>query len=278
MNPPTVTDHRVTAAFDRAAPGYDASFESLPGTRALRRRILRILRRCFRPGDRVLELNAGTGTDAIALAASGVTVHATDVSPAMIDILRKKVRDADLESRVTAEVRGFADLGALNRPPFDGLLSDFGGINCTADLGALARDCARLVSPGGLVVLVFMSRFCLWETTAFLLRGDVRSAFRRSTPGPVNADVHGTGVGIWYHSPEILLRVFAAEFTEVTRFGLSVITPPPGSVRSGRVLRPLLPLLHLLETFIGKLPLARDAGDHTLMVLRRREPPAGEGT
>src|SRR5687768_4202797 len=77
--------------FDAMAADYDRSFsDSLIGT-LMRRAVWRRLDAYFCPGDRVLELNCGTGEDAIYLGRRGVRVLATDIAPAMLDVARGKV-------------------------------------------------------------------------------------------------------------------------------------------------------------------------------------------
>ena len=45
----------------------------------------------FAPGSRVLEMNCGTGEDALWLVHRGVQVFATDVSPAMLQVAQSKL-------------------------------------------------------------------------------------------------------------------------------------------------------------------------------------------
>ena len=44
----------------------------------------------FPPGARILEINCGTGNDAVFLARSGMHVTATDISPMMIEETKRK--------------------------------------------------------------------------------------------------------------------------------------------------------------------------------------------
>ena len=52
-------------------------------------------------GARILELNAGTGTDAVELAQRGYFVHATDIAPGMLNRLPEKLEKLGLQDRVT---------------------------------------------------------------------------------------------------------------------------------------------------------------------------------
>ncbi len=63
---------------------------------------------------------------------------------------------------------------------FDGVLSNFSGLNSVADLNRTARDLASMVTLGAPVIVCLSTRFCLSETLWFLLHGKFRKAFRRS--------------------------------------------------------------------------------------------------
>ena len=78
------------------AADYDHSFSESAIGRRMRAAVWRRLDVAFQPGDRVLELNCGTGEDAVYLGRRGVRVLATDVSPAMLEVTRAKVARAGL--------------------------------------------------------------------------------------------------------------------------------------------------------------------------------------
>jgi ubiquinone/menaquinone biosynthesis C-methylase UbiE len=77
---PSAAAHRAGIAFDSIADQYDDIFtHSLIG-RAQRDVVWDALKKTFRPGERVLEINCGTGEDALFLSKMGVSVHACDAS------------------------------------------------------------------------------------------------------------------------------------------------------------------------------------------------------
>src|SRR5688500_3425722 len=86
--------------FDSMALDYDRSFTASSIGQRMRAAVWRRLDAVFRPGERVLELNCGTGEDAVHLAGRGVRVLATDTSPEMLAIARAKVERAGLTERV----------------------------------------------------------------------------------------------------------------------------------------------------------------------------------
>src|SRR5579871_4086851 len=86
--------------FEALAHDYDASFTQTPIGRLLRQAVWRRLDARFSPGDRILELNCGTGEDAIYLAKRGCRVVATDTAVAMLRATQTKVACAGLQDRV----------------------------------------------------------------------------------------------------------------------------------------------------------------------------------
>src|SRR5439155_1758061 len=78
---------RMTAApFDAIADTYDESFSDSSIGRAQRRVVWMETDRTFQAGQRILEINCGTGIDALHLAHRGVAVLACDASPRMIAV------------------------------------------------------------------------------------------------------------------------------------------------------------------------------------------------
>lgn len=201
------------APFDAVATDYDAAFTHTAVGRLQRQIVWDFLERLLagRP-LRVLELNCGTGEDAVWLARRGCRVLATDVSPEMVAIAREKTRQAGVE----VETRALEFSAARNLPDgeFDLILSNFGGLNCVppGELATLTEIFLKKLRPGGRFVAVVMGRFCWWETLYFLGTGRWRAAFRRMRRGPVVAQLgKGVSVDTWYYAPRSATRSFAIQ-------------------------------------------------------------------
>ncbi|MEL7222689.1 MAG: methyltransferase domain-containing protein, partial [Bacteroidota bacterium] len=70
--------------------------------------------------SRVLELNCGTGEDAVWLAKKGLNVHATDISPKMVAVAQKKGDDSDIgQGMLTYQTLDCNQLSALGDRKFD---------------------------------------------------------------------------------------------------------------------------------------------------------------
>ena len=183
--------------FDAAAAGYDRQFtHSLIG-RTLRAAVWQRCAARFTSGSRILEMNCGTGEDAIHLAAQGMRVLATDVSPAMLGVARAKAQAARAPATLCFRRLAWEDLAALDADRFDGVLSNFGGLNCVSDLRSVAPALARQVRPGGWAMLCVMGRHVPWEWLWYLGHGQPRKAFRRLSA----SGVPWNGLRIFYPDP-----------------------------------------------------------------------------
>ena len=256
------------AAFDSLAESYDRIFtRSLIG-RAQRDAVWRQLRATFLPGQRVLELNCGTGVDAMYLAQMGVQVDAFDISAAMIQVASRHLRPEHCPA-VRFQVLASEDLGRLNST-YDGVFSNFGGLNCVEDLREVAQNQARLVRPLGHALLCLANHCCFWETGWWLAHGKPGKAFRRLKRNGVTAELMpGSQVRVWYPSVGKLKQVFAPEFRLISAHGVGVFVPPSYLEPCARRLPMLLRVAAGLDARLSSFPLLRGMGDHVLVKLRR---------
>jgi ubiquinone/menaquinone biosynthesis C-methylase UbiE len=223
-----LNEQEVAAAFSRQAPGfddYDAGNTIIHYKRSrVREHVLRYLPAS---GD-ILELNAGTGTDAVWFAERGYRVHATDIAEGMQEKLREKVEVNGLQERVTSELCSFTALDRLKRRgPYDLIFSNFAGLNCTAELDAVLRSFSPLLKRGGQVSLVILPGFCAWETM-MLFRGKFKTAFRRIFSGRqgTRSHVEGHFFRCWYYWPSSVIRSLGTEYELLSLEGLCTIVPP----------------------------------------------------
>jgi ubiquinone/menaquinone biosynthesis C-methylase UbiE len=214
----------IAEAFSRTAEKYDAFAADHPHLTRMRNRVYAHIMRHLPRGARILELNAGTGTDAVALAQRGYFVHATDIAPGMLERLPDKVKALGLQERVTMQAKSFLALESVQGAPFEAVFSDLGGLNCVPDLRPVIAQLPKLLNPGGIVTWVLMPHVCLWEL-AESLRGNFRLAFRRFGRGKVPANLEGLKFDVYYFSPRQVIDWFGADFELLALEGLSVLTP-----------------------------------------------------
>ena len=135
--------HEVAAMFDRVAKRYDVTNTvlSFAQDRRWRRATREALR--LRPGDRCLDLAAGTAVSSVELAKSGAEVTACDFS---LGMLREGI------GRGVPLVAGDALKLPFADGSFDAATISFGLRNVSDTAGAL-RELARVTKPGGRLVV-----------------------------------------------------------------------------------------------------------------------------
>jgi len=105
---------------------------------------------------------------------------------------------------------------------FDGVLSNFGAVNCVPDMQTLVARVADRLAPGAPLLWVVMGRHAPWEWFWYLARGQWHKAWRRLRPG----GVEWRGLTIFYPTPGQIAAVLAPHF-KVTRLApLGVVLPP----------------------------------------------------
>jgi len=169
----------VATAFDDLAFDYDRSFTHTELGARLRAFVWQRCDVLFRDGQIVLELGCGTGEDAVRLARAGVRVVAIDPAERMLEAARAKVARADIAPIEFHRLAMQAAPQHFAGRRFDGVLSNFGAINCVDDIPALIRGLASLCAPEGRLLWVVMGRYVPWEWVWYGLRGQPRRAFRR---------------------------------------------------------------------------------------------------
>lgn len=226
--------------------------------------------RYFHEGRELLELNSGTGIDAIYLAQKGIKVFATDISPKMINILRQKAKDNGLENFITAEAYSFSEIGRIERKDFDGIISNFGGLNCINDFTRLSSDLTPKLKDGGKFIVVVMNKFCPWEILYFLLKLDFKNAFRRFKRGGILADFNGEKVQTFYFFPKQFGRYFLDNFELEKIYTLALYTPSPYLMGIYNRFTWFVKLMMRIDNVVkGVFPFNR-FGDHFILVLRKR--------
>jgi demethylmenaquinone methyltransferase/2-methoxy-6-polyprenyl-1,4-benzoquinol methylase len=154
----------VAAMFDAVAGRYDLMNDllSMGQVRLWRRTVARIV--AARPGDRVLDLAAGTGTSAVSFAASGADCVACDFSLGMLRVGNARLAVQDPQRVRTRGRVSFAAGDALRLPfrdeSFDVVTISFGLRNVQGVSEALT-EMRRVTRPGGRLVICEFSRITI---------------------------------------------------------------------------------------------------------------------
>jgi ubiquinone/menaquinone biosynthesis C-methylase UbiE len=222
-----INEQQAAIAFSKQAGVFDNLYAENTIIKYKRLRVRSHMLQYLSPGNKILELNSGTGDDAIWLASQGFQIHATDISAGMQEILHQKIKDADFESKITHEICSFTQLNLLQQEgPYHFIFSNFAGLNCTGEINKVLSSLSPLLHPGGIVSLVILPKFCLWE---FLLifKGRWKTATRRLFNGNgAKARVEGTYFKCWYYNPAFIIRELKNDFDLLRIEGLCSLVPP----------------------------------------------------
>lgn len=139
----------VAAMFDGVAKRYDLFNTVLSLGQVHRWRRATVAAVDPRPGQRILDLAAGTGTSSAALASSGAYVVASDISLGMLEQGRRQQPGIDFVA---------GDALALPFPDdtFDAVTISY-GLRNVEDTGAALREMLRVTRPGGRIVIAEFS-------------------------------------------------------------------------------------------------------------------------
>ena len=135
----------VSGMFDDVARGYDRTNDLLSLGNAPLWRIATVRAIDPQPGERILDIAAGTGTSSAIIARSGATVVAADFSPGMIAEGRRRHPKIEFVE-ADAEHLPFGD------EEFDAVTISFGLRNIADPIVALG-EMYRVLKPGGRLVI-----------------------------------------------------------------------------------------------------------------------------
>jgi ubiquinone/menaquinone biosynthesis C-methylase UbiE len=252
-------ESQTVLAFDSLAAKYDDLFTRSMIGRAQRGVVWDALIDTFEPGAHILEVNCGTGEDALFLAGHDVSVLACDASAQMIDTARRRMQSEDPEAPIEFRVLPTEHLSKLGRGElFDGAFSNFSGLNCVADLHLTAHQLAGLVTKRAPVLICLSTRYCIWEIAWFVLHGQFRKAFRRTSG---------------FATVRAIKKTFSPYFRMRWCTGIGIAVPPSYLEPMVRKHPRVLNLLRAIDRVVSPLLWFRTVGDHILICFERVEEP-----
>jgi hypothetical protein len=186
----------------------------------------------------------------------------------MVDVARRKVERTGLPEMVQVRRHSIEEIADGSLPaigPFDGLLSNFGGLNCVADLTAVAGGLAEQVRPGGIAMVCLMGPLVPWEWMWFLLRGRPATAFRRLRP----RGVVWRGIRVRYPTIRAVRRAFSPGFRLGRAAALGALLPPTYVESWALKHRRLIERMERFERRFETAPFLPWLADHYILELER---------
>ncbi|MDA4136626.1 MAG: methyltransferase domain-containing protein [Thaumarchaeota archaeon] len=263
----------VANAFDSASDEYDFTIRNNFINRWIRDRSIRELLKLTRPDDTLLEIGCGTGAEAVEISKHVTGIVATDISPSMIGILRRKVDARRLGKKVRPLQLSASEVSLASSALPGGrariVYSFNGALNCEPEIERFPGELSKVMEDAGFFVCSIRNSFCLSEAVA---HGAVLQ-FGKMAPRkrqPVMVSVGGMDIPSYYYRPRRFADFFSSRFSVKKMIGLPAILPPAYLSDIYFKARGLLSFTERAEEALaGTYPFNR-FGDQTLFVFQKR--------
>jgi hypothetical protein len=152
-------------------------------------------------------------------------------------------------------------------PAFDGVFSNFGAINCAANLPMVIAQVAGRLVPGARLVWVVMGRHVPWEWLWYIVRGEPAKAMRRYR----RQGAQWRGIRVAYPTPKQMTTLLMPHFEVIRVSPLGCVLPPTYAAdwvgRSPRTLA----VLTRLEALAHDWPTLAAMADHYILEAQVRQ-------
>src|SRR6478672_3565898 len=145
---------KVDEAFSMQSSVFDVIDYENNLVQLIRSNIRKHLLQYIEPKQTMLELNCGTGLDAVYFVEQGLKVHATDNAQGMLKQVEAKVNARNLHDLLTFQRCSFNELYLLEKKKYDHVFSNFGGLNCAEDLKNVIQSLDEYMTVGSMAHLV----------------------------------------------------------------------------------------------------------------------------
>ena len=262
-------------AFNKAATDYDVSFTNTAIGSMQRKRVWSYLENILKNRKaEVLEINCGTGEDALWLAQKCYSVTATDAAGDMITVAESKRIIAGIKNVQFKTLDFFKLRKTLQPQQFDFIFSDFGGLNCVnePELEHLSKDFAKLLYPAGKLVMVVMGKYCLWETLYFFAKFKFTKALRRWDNKGVHTKIEDEEFETWFYSVRSLNKIFSPHFKLIDVKPIAVVVPPSYLQNYFDKKPKLLKKLDRIDQLLTRFKWLSNFSDHLILTFELKKP------
>lgn len=252
------------AAYDRVAPEYDGLFVERG------RRIWSALYSPYlHPGAEVIDAGCGTGSDSLICARAGCRVRGFDASVGMLERAERRAEDAGLV--IDFRPGRLEDLATLYEPgSADLVLSGFAALNTCGDLRAFGEGCARVLRPGGHLIVHFLTPGGLYDRVGNLARGRVRLALGGWSGREVEVRVGDVSVRHYlWPTRQVEALCGGRDLVRVSSFQVGLLTPDDGPTRVPAL---AVAALDAIEEAARPLPWLAPLGRFSVLGFRRSGP------
>ncbi|MBA2611891.1 MAG: methyltransferase domain-containing protein [Bacteroidetes bacterium] len=262
-------ENSASDAFNAQSSKFDAITTSNP-MEVLYRDIVRkhVLSFASR-GQNMLELNCGTGLDAVFFAENGLIIHATDNADGMLEQTVLKIKSKNLENKISTQKCSFNELDKINAgKQFDQVFSNFGGLNCAEDMHQVVKQLDPLLNKKAMVHFVLIAPVCLWELAA-AFKGRFKYAIRRLSKKGAHSHLEGHYFTTYYYSASYIKKSFGQNYEMLQIRSLGCFLPPTFKEHFPKKWPNLFGFLKKIELSVNTLWPFNRIGDLYIITLKK---------
>ncbi|MBD3353815.1 MAG: methyltransferase domain-containing protein [Candidatus Lokiarchaeota archaeon] len=258
--------------WDDEASIYDKKFYNNPISLYMRRINLKLLTDYFEEKHSLLDLGCGTGDEAIVLAKRGHDITAIDISPAMIEIAKKKAEKFGVKDNIDFKTLSIEDLESVKGQKFDGIYSSLGPLNCIKNLNAIIHNMYNLLDENGYLIASVMNRRCMSEFFYYIAKNRFKKARRRLGREKLVVEIgtQSNQIACRFYDVFEFYKLFTDTFKLVEIFSFPIILPPPFSRNYSKIFKRARLVLEKVDEFLTKLPIINLFGDQILGIFQKK--------
>lgn len=258
----------MQASFDKAAQNYDDTFTNSEIGKMQRSMVYYQLEKQLKNVQNILEINCGTGEDAIWFAKQNFKVTATDISSKMIEVANNKAKFSNLNFK-TVDIKSIAT--GFENDKFDLIFSNFGGLNCltNSELDFFLKNIHSLLREKGKLILVIMPKNTVWEQFYFFTKAQFSKVFRRKKESSI-ANVDGENFPTYYYNPKDIVNLAKQDFELIEQKPIGFFIPPSYLEPFFKNKIGLLKILYGMEKQIKNWSFLSKYADHYIIKLQKR--------
>lgn len=261
--------NKIKNFWDFYAPSYDGRNKNVDNY--LHAINLKILKSFFSPGQNILEIGCGTGTESIEMIKHGCNLTLTDISFQMLKIASDKI--SKLENLAHDRKPKFINLPAEYidsfKVKFDGAYASFGVLNCVSDINLFFQKLYNALKPNSYFITSVINRW-YWGDFIFFALG-ITNYLRKRLKGWGYITLDGKeydAIARYYSLKDI--KNFSKDFFSIKKcFALSFLLPPPYLKPTERLPDGFFNLLMKIESLIYHRFPFKYFGEQIVVVLQR---------
>jgi SAM-dependent methyltransferase len=264
-----------TVFFGKMSGGYDKEFsDGFCGTEqrnCIHRYLLQWVfqKKKSKSNPRILELNGGTGTDALFLHSLGCHVLYSDGSPEMVAAAGQKftINNALIDSTVI----NLNDL-PVQENKYDLVFSNFSGLNCISpdQLSFLFKWVHQQLNPDGEFIAVVFGTNPMFERLFFAFTFNIKGFYRRRKTYLESGSSSEDKFPVYYYSPSYMKSICQNDFNVVHIRPIGFFIPPGFLSTRIEKYKKFGKSLLKGEEWVSKFSFLANASDHYLIHFKKR--------